>query len=79
MWEGDPGVGEVGTELFLSDIQMYFRNDCILFTMYYSSPVCVSRVCMLKHSTDATQVQAHIPLLSENMTECKCNIQIIDV
>lgn len=79
--EGDPGEGEVGTELFLSDIQMKFRNECILFTMYYFSPVCVFRVCMLKHSTDATythaQVQAYMPLLPDNIAACKCNIQIL--
>lgn len=54
------GINEGGRDGDLSCL--IFRcnsgTSVILFTMYYFSPVCVSGVFMLKHSTDATHTHA---------------------
>lgn len=67
-----------GAELFLSDIQIQFRNECILFTVYYFSPVylCLN-IAQMPHTN--TYLWARTPRLPDNTAECKVNIQILDL
>lgn len=80
---GGEGRGEEerekkGAELFLSDIQIQFRNECILFTVYYFSPVylCLN-IAQMPHTN--TYLWARTPRLPDNTAECKLNIQILDL
>lgn len=71
----------MGTEIFLSDIQIYFRNECILFSEYYFSPVFASKV--LSNIAQMPESNAHfwaqMPPLPDNKAACKQNIQTLNI
>lgn len=66
----------MGTDIFLSDIQIYFRNECILFSEYYFSPV-LSNIAQMPDS-DA-QFWAQMPPLPDNKAACQQNIQTLHI
>lgn len=79
---GDRTEGYVRIKLFLSDIQMYFRNGCILFTMFCFSPLLVSEVhCLLSNIAHLmyvrAQLQAQMPLLPDDRAEWKQDIKML--
>lgn len=69
-------------ELFLSDIQIYFRNECILFTMF-----CFLLCWFLKYSTCFSiiaqltyvraQLWAQMPVLPDDRAEWKQDIKLL--
>lgn len=66
-------------ELFLSDIQIYFRNGCILFSIFCVSPVLVSEVqYLLSNIAQVTHVRAQLwaqmPLLPDDRAEWTQNM-----